>query len=146
MGTKKKSELKTLLKHLVDSRKGYEEAAKECGQERHKKLFQELATARQQYALTLQDYLTRYDIDADLEGTMLGSTHRFFMNLKNAIRNTHDEEILESIITGESELLDNYRDALDDADYDTELIKILQDQYRKIDSNLETIHTKKKAA
>ena len=74
----------------------------------------------------------------------MAGVHRFFMDIKSKLGD--DEELLEAIITGESELLENYRDAMKDADYDTELLTTLQSQYRTIERNLDLFQAKEEAA
>ncbi len=138
------SELKSLLTRLVDSRDGYQDAAEHARQTRHQKMFTDLSSQRNEYALKLQDYLNRQGENIELDGSFLAGVHRFFMEIKNKLGD--DEELMEAIITGESELLDCYREAMEDANYDTELLTTLQSQYRTIESNLNLIEAKEEAA
>lgn len=138
------SELKTLLTRLVDSRDGYQDAAEHAEQKRHEQMFKDLSAQRNDYALKLQDYLNRQGENIELDGSFLANVHRFFMDIKSKLGD--DEELMEAIITGESELLENYRDAIKDADYDTELLTTLQSQYRTIERNLDLFQAKEEAA
>ncbi|MAS87640.1 MAG: hypothetical protein CMH30_06655 [Micavibrio sp.] len=142
----KTSELKMLLTRLVDSYDGYKEAAEKASQERHVRMFTDLSAERHQAALLVQDYLTRQGEDVDLDGSKIAAAHRFFMDIKDKLDDDDDEALLESIITGESELLSRYRDATKDAKYDPELLDALKKQYQKIESNLALIQAKEKAA
>lgn len=144
MSNDKIKELKQLLTRLADSCKGYEDAADKAEQDRHQKLFTELSQERYKFALVIQDHLKRHGEDTDIEGSITGSVHRFFMDIANKLGD--DEQLMEAIVTGESELLDNYRDAINDADYDPELLKALQQQYRSVETYLDTIDAKQKAA
>ncbi len=146
MNNKKISELKKLLTRLVDSRDGYAEAAEEATQERHKRMFSNLSNTRQQYAQEVQEYLKSQGENVELDGSLLASTHRYFMELKNKLDENDDEELLESIITGESNLCENYQDAIDGSEFDPEFLATLQRQHNEIQSHLNLFIAKEEAA
>ena len=138
------SELKDVLTRLVDSYEGYKDAAEKAEQERHKTQFNDLATKRYQYAVTIQEFLKTQGEDVDIDGSFLAGAHRLFMDLKNMLGD--DEALLGSIRAGESNLLATYRDAMEECGFDGEFLRKLQEQYKEIETNLELINAKKKAA
>jgi len=144
--SEKISELKSLLTTLVDSYEGYKEAAEKASQERHEKMFSNHANERHEYALKIQDHLGRHGEEVDLDGSFLASAHRFFMNLKDMLDDDDDEALMEAIITGESELMSRYRDAMSGGKFDIELLSALQAQYQKIEANLDLLQAKEEAA
>tara|TARA_B100002019_G_scaffold249304_1_gene228595 strand:- start:713 stop:1147 length:435 start_codon:yes stop_codon:yes gene_type:complete len=143
--SEKISELKTLLTRLMDSSDGYKQAAEKATQERHVNMFTDLSAERYNAALKVQEHLKRHGENVDLDGSLLAATHRFFMDLRNKL-DDGDEAIMEYIVSGESELLECYRNAMEDAQHDPEFLKTLQEQYKKAEANLELIHAKAKAA
>lgn len=144
MSNDKISELKLLVTRLADSAAGYKNAAEKAEQDRHANLFTKLSDDRYHYALVIQDYLKRHGVEKDIESSFTGKTHRFLMDISSLMGD--DEQLMKSIVSGESELLDDYRSALEEADIDPELIKILQAQYREIVAYLDIIDIKQKAA
>ncbi|MGL6044595.1 MAG: DUF2383 domain-containing protein, partial [Sandaracinobacteroides sp.] len=74
-------EIENLKRMLVDSQRGYAEAAEVAENSAISNAFRERAHERAEMARELQ-FDTDYDDEAP-EGTFTGSAHRLFMNLKS---------------------------------------------------------------
>jgi uncharacterized protein (TIGR02284 family) len=147
MSSEKTKELKKLLERLVDSSDGFKKAAEHANQIRHVTLFTDLSNERYQSALVIQEHLERMDEKIDLDGSFLANIHRMYMDVKEKFDNDGDDEaLLECIITGESDLMGCYRDAIEGASYDPELLEKLQTQYKNVSATMDIIQAKEEAA
>jgi uncharacterized protein (TIGR02284 family) len=146
MEQKEKEALNDLLVRLIDSRDGYKEAGAEASQPRHEKLFGDLANQRHEFGETVRKGLVGHGFEIDVDGTFEAGVHRFFMNLKHKLDKDNDEELLEEIVRGESDLIEKYEEAIKTLKTDTDLLRDIQAQYNQVKSNFEVIKAKEEAA
>lgn len=106
--------LNSLIKTLNDSIQGYQESAKDIGNQRFATMFQERAQERQQSVTQLQAEVARMGGDPNSGGSLLGSAHHVFVNLKSAITGKDDSAILNEVQRGEDYLRDKFDEALAD--------------------------------
>lgn len=104
--------IKTLTSTLNDSVKGYREAAEHAEAPRFKELFTEFADKREQAALDLQAEVARLGGDPDTDGTVLGSLHQAWLDLKSAVTGQDDQAILNEVERGEDYLKEKFEAAL----------------------------------
>ena len=104
--------LNSLIKTLNDSIQGYQESAKDIGNQRFATMFQERAQERQQVVTKLQAEVARLGGDPNDGGSLLGAAHHAFVNLKSAITGKDDEAILAEVQRGEEYLRDKFDTAL----------------------------------
>lgn len=143
MSDDQKKNVSKVIERLVDSYKGYKDAAEHAEQDRHVKLFTDLSDKRYLYAVKLKESLGADGTGIELEGSTMGDMHRWWMELKNKLGD--DEELMEEIIHGESELIDRYRNSMEDVS-NQNIKQVMQEQLKEIKSSLELIHAKEKAA
>ncbi len=145
MEEQEKDVCKDLLIRLIDSRDGYKDAGAHADQERHQKMFGDLANKRHEYSEELRTALASHGCNYETDGTFLAGAHRFFMEIKDKLGGD-DESLLESILTGESNLLEQYEDAIEKVKTDTDLLQKLQNQYKEVKSNYKLLEAKEEAA
>jgi uncharacterized protein (TIGR02284 family) len=104
--------LNTLIKTVNDSIQGYQESAKDIGNQRLASLFQDRAMERQKVATMLQAEVGRLGGDPSDGGSILGSAHQVFLNMKSAITGKDDDAILAEVQRGEEYLRDKFDTAL----------------------------------
>ena len=108
--------LNTLIKTVNDSIQGYQESAKDIGNQRLASMFQDRAMERQKVATMLQAEVGRLGGDPSDGGSLLGSAHQIFLDMKSAITGKDDDAILAEVNRGEEYLRDKFDTALADAD------------------------------
>lgn len=145
MEEQEKNTMKDLLIRLVDSREGYKDAAENAEQERHKKMFSDLSQKRGEYAEEIRKALSAHGEQYDTDGSFEAGVHRFFMNIKDKLGGD-DEELMESILTGESNLLEQYEGAIKSCKTDTIILEKLQKQHKEVISNYKLLEAKEEAA
>jgi uncharacterized protein (TIGR02284 family) len=130
--------LNGLIETCKDGEKGFREAADAISIGFYQILFQEYARHRAQFASQLQCEVRKLGADPDRRGTIAGTFHRGWMNLRSAINLKHDDSILAECERGESAALKNYQDALK-AFLPDDVRIILETQCKRIESTLKRI-------
>lgn len=106
----------TLLNGLIetckDGEKGFREAAEDIDIGYYQILFQEYARQRSQFASALQQEVRKLGGNPDRKGTMAGTIHRGWMNLRSAVNQKTNELIIRECERGEEAALKNYGNAL----------------------------------
>ncbi len=105
--------LTKLLTRIVDSAKGYEDAGEDAKGGQLAELFSRRAATRRQFAAEIRAEITRLGEDADDDGSLLAAAHRLFMDLKAKFSDSN-EAVLEEVERGESALVEQYEETLDD--------------------------------
>jgi len=147
MDNNETAEIKDILIRLKDSYQGYKEAGEAATQERHKKMFGDLAAKRHEYFEDLRKMSAGHGEDVDdIDGSFEASVHRFFMNMSHKLDKENDEELLEAITSGEENLLKQYDDAIKEVKTDTDILEKLQNHRHEIASNLDLMSAKEEAA
>ena len=119
------STLNSLIKTLNDSINGYQESAKDIGNQRFATMFQERAQERQGIVSQLQAEVARLGGDPDSGGSLLGGAHQVFLDMKSAITGKDDDAILAEVQRGEEYLRDKFDTALADSSLSTGTREVL---------------------
>lgn len=129
------NEYVTLLNGLIeickDGEKGFREAAEDIEIGYYQILFQEYARQRSQFASALQQEVRKLGGNPDRKGSMAGTIHRGWMNLRSTVNQKTNELIIRECERGEETALKNYRKALD-LDLPETLKSLIQTQYQTI--------------
>lgn len=103
---------RNIAKMLVDSQKGYSEAAEIAKDPHIQKMFAERAAERARLVGNISRASPGFHADPD-EGTVAGAGHRMFLNLRRLVQD--DTKVaLSEVERGEEAFLSSLRDALDD--------------------------------
>jgi len=106
------STLNSLIETCKDGQKGFTEAAEALQSAAIKATFLEYARERAQMAAELQAEVRRLGGDPDKSGSMSGSIHRGWINLKSAITGADDHAIVAEAERGEDVAKAAYESAL----------------------------------
>lgn len=131
------SELNDLIETCKDGENGFREASQEVKNPALKTLFLDFANQRGQYATELQQHVTKLGQTPETTGSVAGSLHRRWMDLKSAITGKSDQAIIDECERGEDIALQSYRDALS-KDIPSDLKSIIERQY----GGVKTAHDK----
>lgn len=130
--------LNGLIETCKDGEKGFREAADAISIGYYQILFQEYARHRAQFASQLQGEVRKLGGDPDRKGSIAGTFHRGWMNLRSAIHLKHDDSILAECERGENAALRNYQGALSGI-LPNDIRSLLEIQCKKIESTLKRI-------
>lgn len=103
--------LERLHRLHIDSIKGYETIIKDSEDERLRTLSREIKRMHERHHDTLHGLLSNYK-DVDESGTVAGSVHRAWVDLKSKLAERDIAVILESMRFGERYLDERYEEAL----------------------------------
>ena len=104
--------LNDLILICKDGEKGYREAAEGIDNAFYRMLFSEYARQRSKFASELKAHVIQLGGHPDRKGSVKGTIHRGWMNLKSAIAGQDDDLIVSECQRGEQIAIKQYKDAL----------------------------------
>lgn len=105
--------LNDLIQITEDSHEGYRKAAEDSGDDDLKILFNDLSSQRGAMVRDLQKLVAEQGGAPEASGTILGSAHRFFLDIKTAVLGRDRATIVQEVQRAESEAVRRYERALD---------------------------------
>ena len=114
--TKDTTVLNTLIATLLDSVDGYRKSAHDIETPELAAKFSARATEREAAAARLQAVVTASGGNPEDDGSVAGSAHRVFLNLKEAVMGRDDKAIVAEIERGEDYLKGKFETARNDVD------------------------------
>lgn len=109
------SVLNNLIETCKDGEQGFRTAAEAVGNVEVKSRFEEYARERGQMARELQDEVRRLGGDPENAGSMAGSVHRGWMNIKSAVSGKDEHAIVAEAERGEDAAKRAYEDAIQES-------------------------------
>jgi uncharacterized protein (TIGR02284 family) len=113
--------LNELILTTIDSVEGYSEAAKEADNPTFKSLFSQWAQERQRVVGELQGQVRSLGGEPVTEGSVLGSAHRVFLNIRDSL-SKGDTGVINEVERGEDYIKEKYEEAMEDHDI-SELVR-----------------------
>lgn len=123
--------LNDLIETCKDAEQGFRDAADAITRQDLRELFNEYARQRSQFASELQNQVIRLGGDPEKTGSVSGSFHRGWINLKAAITGKDEHAILSEAERGEDAAVKNYQEALAQ-DLPDDLRSVVEKQYRQV--------------
>ncbi len=105
--------LNGLIEVCKDGQEGFKSAAEGIEDSEMKTLFYEYSQQRAQFAGDLQNEVLRLGGDPEKSGSVAGSMHRGWIDLKSAILGKDVKAILNECERGEDSAVSNFKEALD---------------------------------
>jgi uncharacterized protein (TIGR02284 family) len=137
---KTRSGLKDLSELLIDSRKGYQEAAERVEAPHLKQLLSRLSTERAPLISEVDSQLRMLgEDDVPHDGTVKGDLHRAWMDIRDSLTGSENANVLDECERGEKHLLDRYDDLIKDNDVAPNVKTMLNQQRSKVQSNVNEI-------
>lgn len=137
--------LSDLYSVLIDSRDGYEEAAKLVDNPRLDGLFSDLSEKRAEDAREVRAFLHGAGVDLDDDGSILASAHRQFLNLKDSLSGD-DASIVAEVIRGEEALLKAYDEAITPMTADSDAYNFATHHYERLRERIAELKDEKRKA
>ncbi|MET4138409.1 PA2169 family four-helix-bundle protein [Pedobacter sp. UYP1] len=136
------SDLNGLVNIVNDGKEGYESASETTDSIELKGLFLKYAAQRAGYAMELKEHIAQHGGDSENEdGGILGSLHRTWIDIKQALSSKEDAAILGAIETGEKAAIEKFDKCLEDYASHADHIGLLQKQRTGILEALREIET-----
>ena len=127
--------LNDLIEILKDGEHGFKTSAEEVKAPELARVFSRYAKQRAEFASELQARVSALGADVEKHGSVTGSMHRGWINLKAALSSNEPHAVLEEAERGEDAAVAAYREALSDTDLDNDVFiedswSLLQDAGR----------------
>lgn len=120
--------LNDVTETLKDGEQGFRTAAKDVKSPELAQLFGTYAQQRAEFASHLQARVAALGASVKKSGSIAGSVHRGWMNVKAALSTNEPQAVLEEAERGEDIAVAAYRKALDHHDLDADTRALLQAQ------------------
>ncbi|MGY5353074.1 ferritin-like domain-containing protein [Wenyingzhuangia sp. IMCC45533] len=133
--------LNQLLEKTYDAEKGFEQAAENTESALLKDYFTRKAEERYNFGHDLKSELSSYNQNIDKGGSVTGTLHRTWIDIKSLLSMDTEESILEEAIRGEKASLEDYKEILNDTHLPANTLKLLESQKSKIEFGLNKIKT-----
>lgn len=136
-----KSELHNIHDLLVDSRKGYMEAAERAEDNGVKSLLMAFAQERNALESAVDTELRKQDPEAEHRegGTVKGGLHRAWMDLRDSLSKSDNANVLSECERGEGYLLMRYDEVLKKDDLQAGTRMLASNQRAEVQKNVERI-------
>ncbi|WP_298499529.1 PA2169 family four-helix-bundle protein [uncultured Algibacter sp.] len=133
--------LNDLLEKTYDAEKGFKKAADNVENTALKSYFKQKAQERYNFGHELKAELKTFNQDIDKGGSIIGSAHRTWMDIKAMFSQENEESMLEEAIRGEKSAINEYSEVIKDTSLPLSTKSILESQKNKIENGLSRIKT-----
>jgi len=124
--------LESLTTTLIDSVNGYRDAAQNAEGTKFQELFRRNADERSRIVEELRTEIRRLGGDAPDDGSLLGTTHQRFLDLKAAVTGRDDKAIINEVERGEDHLKEKFEAALNSQDIAAESRTVIERAYQSV--------------
>ena len=124
--------LNQLLEKNYDAEKGYKDAADKVQKTRMKQFLEEQAQLRYDFGHQIKSEIKAFDGEVDKGGSVKGSMHRAWMDLKSAVSSDKEANVMEEVQRGEQSALEEYDEVINNAHLPATTKDILTQQRAKI--------------
>lgn len=131
--------LQSIIEKNYDAEKGYKKAMQDAKNPALKGFLQQQAAKRSRYATAIDQELRLLGEQPKESGSVTGSLHRAWIDIKSTIAGNTDEAVLEEVIRGEKASVTDYQDALNKPNLAPQVSNVLQTQLNDIQSTLNKV-------
>ncbi len=135
------NKLNDLLEKTYDAEKGFKKAAENVNHSALKNYFDQKAKQRYDFGHELKTEIKSFGQEVDKGGSITGSLHRTWMDIKSLVSGDNEEAMLEEAIRGEEASVKEYNEVLTDTSLPPSTQTVLTQQKNKIVSGLSNIRT-----
>lgn len=133
------SKLNDLLERTYDAEKGFKKAAENTEHAYLKRYFERKSLERKNFALELNSEIRSFGETPEKSGSIEGTAHRAWMDIKALFSSDNEESMLEEAIRGENTALNDYNDVINDHGLPMSTQSILIKQRDTIAGDLQAI-------
>lgn len=133
--------LQGILEKNYDAEKGYKKAMTDAENPALKNFLQAQALQRSNFATAIDKELRDLGEEPKESGSITGSLHRAWIDIKSSLAGNDDEAVLEEVIRGEKASVDEYQDAINNNALPPKIDSVLKSQLRDIQGTLSRVKT-----
>ena len=133
--------LQGILEKNYDAEKGYKKAMQDAENPALKNFLKQQAAMRSNFATAIDKELRDLDVEPKESGSITGSLHRAWIDIKSSVAGDDDEAVLEEVIRGEKASVDEYQNVMKDTALAPKINSVLQSQMRDIQNTLDRVKT-----
>ncbi|WP_179351981.1 ferritin-like domain-containing protein [Winogradskyella vidalii] len=130
------NKLNDLLEKNYDAEKGYTKAAENVNHSGLKNFFNRKAEQRRVFGHDLKSEIKSFGQEVDKGGSVTGSAHRTWMDMKSWLSQDNEESMLEEAIRGEKTTVNEYSEVLKETSLPSSTKSILMSQKNNIETDL----------
>ncbi|WP_370000092.1 PA2169 family four-helix-bundle protein [Winogradskyella sp.] len=134
------NKLNALLEKTYDAEKGFKKAAENVENPSLKSYFKNKAQERYNFGHELKKEIRSFNQDVDKGGSLTGTAHRAWMDVKSLFSNDDEESMLEEAIRGEKAAVNEYDEVIKETSLPLSTKSILQSQKNIINDGLNRIN------
>lgn len=134
------NKLNALLEKTYDAEKGFKKAAENVENPSLKSYFKNKAQERYNFGHELKKEIRSFNQDVDKGGSLTGTAHRAWMDVKSLFSNDDEESMLEEAIRGEKAAVNEYDEVIKETSLPLSTKSILQSQKNIINEGLNRIN------
>ena len=133
--------LQGILEKNYDAEKGYKKAMLDAKNPALKGFLQKQAAQRSHFATAIDKELRDLGEAPTESGSITGTLHRAWIDIKSSVSGNDDEAVLEEVIRGEKASVDEYEDVMKNNELAPQISSVLQSQLRDIQDTLNRVKT-----
>lgn len=131
--------LQNIIEKNYDAEKGYKKAMTDAKNPALKNFLAQQAAQRSRFATTIDSRLRQLGETPKESGSVTGTLHRAWIDIKSSLSGNDDEAVLEEVIRGEKASVDEYQDVLQKHTLAPEITQELQSQLGDIQGTLNRV-------
>ena len=131
--------LQSIIEKNYDAEKGYKKAMQDAKNPALRGFLQQQAAKRSNYATAIDQELRLLGEQPKESGSVTGSLHRAWIDIKSKVAGNTDEAVLEEVIRGEKASVEDYQDALNKPNLTPQINNVLQTQLNEIQGTLNKV-------
>lgn len=133
------NKIKEIIEKNEDSVKGFEKAAENAKDNGVKAYFEKRSEKRKLFVKTLHNTASALDTgDSEIDGTVKGSIHRTWMDVKAFFSSDNDEAMLAEAARGDKSAISDYDDMLAEVLIPQRIKEVIREQRDEIKNDMET--------
>ncbi len=133
--------LQALLEKNYDAEKGFKNAITNAKDENLKSYLKNQAILRNRFATELDKEIHSLNEKPKESGSLAGSLHRTWMDIKSSVAGNNDEAVLEECIRGEKASEDEYSTILNENHFPPQIENVLNNHLTVIRNTLSQVKT-----
>ncbi|OBX26131.1 uncharacterized protein (TIGR02284 family) [Gelidibacter algens] len=133
--------LQNIIEKNYDAEKGYKKAMTDAKTPALKNFLKEQALQRSHFATAIDKELRQLGEAPKESGSVTGSLHRAWIDIKSSLTGDDDEAVLEEVIRGEKASVDEYQDVIKNNTLEPHINSVLESQLRDIQRTLGRVKT-----
>ncbi|HLT32380.1 MAG TPA: PA2169 family four-helix-bundle protein [Aquaticitalea sp.] len=131
--------LQGIIEKNYDAEKGYTKAMQDAKNPALKGFLQTQAARRSRFATSIDQKLRQLGETPKESGSLTGTLHRAWIDIKSSVAGNNDEAVLEEVIRGEKASVEEYQEVLNNHRLSPEITQELQSQVGDIQSVLSRV-------